>query len=240
MHCPRRFGLFFLAALLASALMMSLGCKKPAGEGAGEAAPPTAAAGKMRFVAITPQNVAKGKALFGACIGCHGDGASGRVGIGPRLHSKSFLAAASDEYLVNTIKNGRAGTTMVAWGASYKDDQIHALVAYLRSLNAVEPATLNQAPLAGNVDEGARVWRNICASCHGRSGAGYQETANGTGIGRRGFLDKASNGFIRHIVSHGKSLTGMKGFGQDKPAAVANLSPQEIDSTIAYLRKNAW
>ncbi len=80
----------------------------------------------------------------------------------------------------------------------------------------------------------------MCSGCHGRSGAGYQETANGTGIGRKGFLDSASNGFIRYIVSHGKSQTKMRGFAAKNITAVANLSHQEIEDTIAYLRANAW
>ncbi len=80
----------------------------------------------------------------------------------------------------------------------------------------------------------------MCSGCHGRSGAGYQETANGTGIGRKAFLDAASNGFIRYIVSYGKSQTKMRGFASKNITAVANLSDQEIEDTIAYLRANAW
>ena len=87
---------------------------------------------------------------------------------------------------------------------------------------------------------GAVIFRNICSGCHGRSGAGYQETSNGTGIGRKAFLDSASNGFIRYIVSEGKSQTKMRGFAAKNITAVANLTHQEIEDTIAYLRANAW
>lgn len=194
----------------------------------------------MRWIDSTPQKVAKGKAAFGACMGCHGNDAGGRVGIGPRLASESFLAAASDDFLVENIKEGRAGTTMVPWKSSYSDDQVQAVVAYLRSLEAVGPADLNEAPLKGDPAKGAEDFRTICAACHGRNGGGYQETSNGTGIGRKVFLDKASNGFMRHIIEAGKSHTAMKGFADDAPAAVANLTPQQIDNIIAYLRKNAW
>jgi mono/diheme cytochrome c family protein len=240
MHRVHRFSFFVTFTALFFVLCLSVGCKKPAADGDGDKPTTTAPAEQMRFVEVTPEKITQGKALFGACMGCHGEGAAGRVGIGPRLNSESFLAAASDQYLLDIIKNGRPGTTMAPWGASYKDDQIHSLIAYLRSLNKVDAATLDNAPLAGNVDDGQRVWRNICAGCHGRSGAGYQETANGTGIGRKGFLDHASDGFMRHIISHGKTLTKMRGFKKGNPANVADLTPAEIDGTIAYLRKNAW
>jgi mono/diheme cytochrome c family protein len=193
-----------------------------------------------RYVQSTPQMVDQGRASFGACMGCHGERGDGRVGIGPRLDSETFLAAASDEFLVNNIKNGRTGTTMIPWGGTYSDAQIESVVAYLRSLRSVEPATLDESPLQGTVATGEEIYRTICASCHGRSGGGYQETANGTGIGRRTFLEKASNGFIRHIVNDGKKHTAMKGFNKNAPASVANLTEQEIDSVIAYLRANAW
>jgi cbb3-type cytochrome c oxidase subunit III len=193
-----------------------------------------------RWAETSPQNVELGKATFGLCMSCHGDGAAGRIGIGPRIASESYLAAASDDFLAATIKKGRAATTMIPWEAILNDQQVEALIAYLRSLQPVAPAKLDESKLAGNVENGAEVFRSVCSGCHGRSGAGYQETANGTGIGRKAFLDSASNGFIRYIVSHGKSQTKMRGFASKNVTAVANLSKQEIDDTIAYLRANAW
>lgn len=227
-----RWAVIACAATLA--LLMSCENKKDPPKDPDKASKP------IRWINSTPEKVAKGKAAFGACMGCHGNKAEGRVGIGPRLASESFLAAASDDFLVENINEGRAGTTMVPWKSSYSDEQVEAVVAYLRSLESVGPAELNQAPLKGDPAKGAEDFRTICAACHGRNGGGYQETSNGTGIGRKVFLDKASNGFIRHIIEAGKSHTAMKGFAEDGPAAVANLTPQQIDNIIAYLRKNAW
>lgn len=198
------------------------------------------AKGAARWVDSSAQSVELGKATYGMCVACHGDGATGRIGIGPRIASKTYLAAATDDFLIRTIEQGRLGTTMVPWGAILKEEQIQGLVAYLRSLQPVDPARLDESKLEGDSDNGAKLFRNICSGCHGRSGAGYQETANGTGIGRRAFLDSASDGFIRHIVNHGKSQTKMRGFAAENITAVANLTPEEIDDTIAYLRANAW
>jgi cbb3-type cytochrome c oxidase subunit III len=173
-------------------------------------------------------------------MGCHGPAAEGRIGIGPRIASESYLAAATDDFLKETIKKGRAGTTMIAWEPVLNDDQIHAVISYLRSLYPVEAATLDESELKGKPENGEQIFREICSGCHGRSGAGYQETANGTGIGRSAFLESASNGFIRYIVSHGKTQTKMRGFSKKNVTAIANLSNQEIEDTIAYLRANAW
>ena len=196
--------------------------------------------GNVRSVEVTPQAVATGKALFATCAACHGPDAQGRIGVGPRIASESYLAAASDAFLLHTIREGRAGTTMVAWKERFSDSQIEALVAYLRSLHDVEPAELDESPLTGDTESGARIFRSICSGCHGRSGAGFQETANGTGIGRRAFLESASNGFLRYVVTYGKTQTAMRGFSEESKTAIANLTPQQIDDTIAYLREHSW
>ena len=194
----------------------------------------------IRWVETSARNIELGSATFGMCIACHGEDAAGRIGIGPRIASKSYLAAASDDFLARTIKKGRGGTTMIPWEGVLNDQQITALIAYLRSREPVEPAKLDESELKGVAENGEQIFRSVCSGCHGRSGAGYQETANGTGIGRKAFLDSASNGFIRYIVSQGKSQTKMRGFAAKNITAVANLSKQEIDDTIAYLRANAW
>ena len=194
----------------------------------------------MRWIDANGAIVVKGKAFFAACSACHGREGEGRQGIGPRLNSDTFLAAASDDFLVRTIRQGRAGTTMIGWGASYPAEGIQSIVAYLRSLNPVPAATLNEAPLNGDAARGAELYASICAGCHGRTGAGYQETANGTGIGRAAFLDSVSNGFMRYIIKHGKSGTKMRPFDQTSKVAVANLTDQQVDDVIAHLRAQSW
>jgi len=193
-----------------------------------------------RHVEVTPDKVAAGRGFFATCAGCHGQQGEGIVGAGPRLNSETFLAAASDDFLAETITKGRPGTTMIPWGQVYQPEQVEAIIAYLRSLNPVEPIELDDSPLEGNAKRGEKIFANVCAACHGNNRGGYPETANGTGIGRKAFLDEASNGFIRHIVKEGKSQTVMRPFAEGSATAVANLTDQEVDDVIAYLRENAW
>jgi cbb3-type cytochrome c oxidase subunit III len=194
----------------------------------------------MRRIANDPAKIAKGKALFAACGACHGAEGEGRQGIGPRLSSTTFLAAASDDFLMQTISKGRAGTTMIPWGASFKPEDIQSIIAFIRSLNPVPAATLNEASLTGDTTRGQEVYASICAACHGNTGAGYQETANGTGIGRAAFLNTVSNGFLRYIIKHGKSGTPMRPFAKESTMAVANLTDQQIEDVIAHLRAQSW
>ncbi len=80
----------------------------------------------------------------------------------------------------------------------------------------------------------------MCVGCHGRTGAGYQETANGTGIRRKVFLDEVSNGYLRYIIENGKSQTKMRPLGPDSQVAVANLEKNLIEDVITFMRLNAW
>lgn len=193
-----------------------------------------------RIVPQDPALVAQGARLYGQCAACHGMEAEGRVGIAPSLASSTYLEAASDTMLIETIKKGRAGTTMIAWGAVLNDGQVRAIIAFLRSKTPTEPAQLNESPLKGDAKRGAELFRSICRGCHGNTGAGYQETASGTGIGRKAFLDTVSNGFLRRIIQKGKNGTPMRAFDSNSISAVANLSEQQIEDVIAHLRANAW
>jgi mono/diheme cytochrome c family protein len=184
--------------------------------------------------------IEEGKTLFATCAGCHGQNGGGVLGTGPSLNSKTFLAAASDDYLVRTIEKGRAGTTMVPWGGQLSRDQIYAVIAYIRSWQDVEAATLDEKDVKGNETSGEKLFRDVCSGCHGRSGAGYQETSNGTGIGRAGFLSQVSNGYLRYIIKNGKSQTKMRPFKEGSKVAVANLTDEQIEDVIFYLRRTGW
>ncbi len=190
--------------------------------------------------AATAGDAVKGKELFVNCAACHGPEGEGKIGMGPRLASKSFLSAASDEMLTNTIANGRGGTTMIAWKNAMSSEDITSVVAYLRTLAPHTLVELDESPCKGDSNAGEKLYLAICAACHGRNGAGYSEASSGTGIVRKPFLDSVTNGYLRHIIKNGKDQTQMRSFQKDSPTAVANLSDEEIENVIAYLRKSAW
>ncbi len=77
-----------------------------------------------------------GKQIFEIyCQSCHQADGSGKVGDNVMAANyKERLAAKTDDELFNSVKNGFTGTigTMPAWGPSLSDEQIKAVLAYVR------------------------------------------------------------------------------------------------------------
>jgi len=185
-----------------------------------------------------PDIVASGKAMFEEnCAPCHQVDTKGKPGTAPSLTNKELLRFASDRFFAETIRDGRPDTPMPSFADVLQPAQIKAVIAYLRSY-AKEPSRGEQIdaerPAKGDVLLGQERFQQICSSCHGSTGEGYEAGGSGTAIGRIGFLGKASDGFIRATIREGRSNTPMHGF--TGAAGLANLSYEEIDGVIAYLR----
>jgi cytochrome c oxidase cbb3-type subunit 2 len=105
---------------------------------------------------LTPAAIARGKELFesNGCTACHGDEAKGQEGVAPSLVDDEFLGVKGDlpdaAYFAMIKKGsdakaalGRPGVKdggMQAFGADLKDDDIWAIVSWLRSHKAHEAA----------------------------------------------------------------------------------------------------
>ena len=170
------------------------------------------------------------------CVFCHQQDAIGKAGVAPSLTNKELLATASDKFLLSTIRDGRSGTSMIPY-AHLGKQKIEAIVLYLRSHEQEEnrsKAIDSQAEAKGDPRLGKLWFEQICSTCHGPEGDGYAAGGSGTAVGKQGFLSKASDGFIRETIRKGRSNTRMLPF--QGPAALADLSDQEIDDIITYLR----
>lgn len=76
----------------------------------------------------------QGAELFGRnCQLCHNS--RGKGGKGPQLVKGAWGpgGANSDEFMFNTIKNGRPNTQMGGFGGALSDDEIRVIVAFLRA-----------------------------------------------------------------------------------------------------------
>ncbi|MCX7567327.1 cytochrome-c oxidase, cbb3-type subunit III [Sulfitobacter sp. F26169L] len=120
--------------------------------------------------------VARGGAVFRAqCSQCHGSGAAGAKGY-PNLRDDDWLWGGDIENITATIDHGIRNETdgdarwseMPAYDEIFSDEEINAVVAYVGSLSA--PAT--DAVL---VAEGATLFADNCAACHGEEGLGDPE-----------------------------------------------------------------
>lgn len=182
----------------------------------------------------------KGEALFVEnCAVCHQEDAIGKPGFAPSLTNQEFLAISSDKFLMGTIRDGRENTGMPPF-AHLGRKGARAIVAYLRS-HAKVPNRAKEVDAEpeshGDPRLGKQWYDQICSTCHGVSGNGYEAGGTGTAIGFPGFLNKVSDGFLRETIKKGRANTRMLGF--QGPAAMANLSDQEIDDIIVYLRQLA-
>ncbi len=181
-----------------------------------------------------------GKAQFDEnCAVCHQADAIGKPGIAPSLTNPEFLSVSSDKFLMGTIRDGREDTGMPPF-AHLGRYNVRAIVTFLNS-HATLPnrsSEVDAQPMArGDPRLGQTWYLNICSTCHGTDGDGYESEGAGTAIGLPGFLDKVSDGFIRETIKKGRSNTRMLPF--QGSAGLANLSNQEIDDIIVYLRRQA-
>ncbi len=184
--------------------------------------------------------IKKGANLFEQnCEVCHQADAIGEPGTAPSLTNPELLSISSDKFLMATIRDGREDTAMMPFD-HLKMSEAKAIVTYLRSHQNLPDRSKevdSQPDAHGDPRLGQLWYDNICSTCHGIAGDGYSSGGTGTAIGLSGFLSKASDGFIRETIKEGRSNTRMKGF--QGPEAMANLSDQEIDDIIVYLRQLA-
>ncbi len=99
------------------------------------------------------------------CADCHGMDAKGVRG--PDL-TQVWASGRTDDGLFGTLRAGVPGTEMPAIDVRTPDDEVWKLLAYLRTLAAPAPSE----QVAGNAQNGERIYRVNCASCHRVNGRG--------------------------------------------------------------------
>ena len=106
-----------------------------------------------------------GMGLFrGRCAECHGMDARGVRG--PDI-TQVWASGRTDAGLFKTVKEGVPGTEMPANPRIF-DNEAWQILAYLRTLAAPAPTD----PPRGNAQNGERLFRINCASCHRVNNAG--------------------------------------------------------------------
>lgn len=106
-----------------------------------------------------------GTSLFqSGCSDCHGIDAKGVLG--PDL-TTAWASGASDQRLFEAIRRGVPGTQMPS--SSAPDDQIWAILAYLRTLTTTVPVAVSTS---GNAANGEKIFWSSCGGCHRVNGRG--------------------------------------------------------------------
>ena len=169
-----------------------------------------------------------GAAYFrGMCVNCHGE--QGEGGLGNTLNSDAFLSIASDEFLAETIINGRPGTAMASW-KHLPEQAVSDVLAYIRSWES-EPATYEEvrraaglAMFKGDFRTGEILYQANCASCHGNDGEG----TIGPRLNSPNILPVVDNEFLHHTIVKGRPGTAMPSW--------KHLSADAIGSIMTYMR----
>ncbi len=97
------------------------------------------------------------------CTSCHGRDAKGQALQFPDLTDAAWQWGGDETRIVETIRSGRQAA-MPAWGPMIAPQGIEQLADYVRGLDARAGMTA-----AG---EGAALFQQFCAACHGPTGSG--------------------------------------------------------------------
>jgi cytochrome c oxidase cbb3-type subunit III len=150
------------------------------------------------------------------CAGCHGPDARGYVG--PDI-SGLWASGDTDERVFGIVRRGVPGTEMTpADPQRVPDREIWQILAYLRTLTA-PPATAS----SGDAQNGERIFRATCSSCHMVNGRGGQlgPDLSRIGSGRpraallkkvRGTTDSIRSGYeaVTLVTRDGQRIRGVK------------------------------
>ena len=181
----------------------------------------------------------RGEALYRQhCAACHGYDGNGGVGV--PLALPDFQYSVTNRFLETTIRMGRPGRIMPAF-SSLSDDDVKALVRYIRRWAPGKPYRYPVEPVRGDRERGRQLYAKYCAACHGPNGEG----GKGTGVtfsrprdlpiippalNNPGFLAAASDQFIKATLMNGREGTPMISFLKQ------GLSEQDINDLVVFVR----
>ena len=181
------------------------------------------------------------------CMTCHDTGEIGRYDkfynrFMPAVRGKTLATLASNEFLSSTIRNGRPGTMMPAWGeqsGGLTEEEITKLQTYLTSgstkdtslpAEAIAIAQGKQSLPKGDAARGKSLYARNCTSCHGAAGEGVLAPA----LANAALQRSANDGLLYATIAYGRRNTAMPGF---LAADQRGMSKQDVTDLVAHLRQ---
>jgi mono/diheme cytochrome c family protein len=183
-----------------------------------------------------------GATLYGTfCAACHGPEGEGRRYAGmaafPAIGSTDFLALASDRFIEETVRRGRPGRRMPAWGekdGGLRPDEVTRVVAYVRGLGRGVVTEADPRParwVRADGAEGSRLYGAYCGQCHGNKGQGGE----GPALNDQVLLAAGSDTYFVETIRRGRAGTSMEGFSRASMVR-PSLEASEIEAIVAFLR----
>ena len=189
-----------------------------------------------------PDVISQGASIYiENCAVCHGEDGQGRVGA---TLAKDWPSIRPDLRVRETISNGAPGALMPAWsqanGGPLSEEEIDALTCYILSWQTggaivsfpmptqiTGPALTPPPGVSGDPNNGAILYQQNCAVCHGDQGEGR--------VGAT--LAKDWPSFrpdlrVKSVILTGVGDAAMPAWGQ---ANGGPLTEDEIDDIVAYI-----
>jgi len=122
------------------------------------------------------------------------------------------MARLNNERIYHAIREGKPGTGMAAWGRLLNDDEIHAVMRYLHSLEQPRPAHMTQKDF--DIQVGENIYRQYCKVCHGGKGDGQTTIGHALNQHPRNFssiktMTTLSDEQMARAIEDGKPGTAM-------------------------------
>jgi cytochrome c oxidase cbb3-type subunit 3 len=155
----------------------------------------------------------------------------------PSVGNPDFLRVASDQFITQTIKGGRPGRRMPAWGeqsGGLRPEEITRVVEHLRSIGGnVQYEADTRPPRWAKADlaTGQRLYQANCTLCHGEKGEGKE----GPALNNPNLLRNATDTYLFETTKVGRRNTNMNGFGIGSTVRQA-LTDKEIEAIVSFLR----
>jgi mono/diheme cytochrome c family protein len=171
------------------------------------------------------------------CVVCHGEKGDGdtRVRRGLSSPPRDFTTAQahrelSRERMINSVTHGRPGTAMMPFDERLNEDQVAAVVDYIRTTFMTGEGKADQPP---KMVRGEQLYVRNCAVCHGDTGSGAVWTQSSLNPPPRNFTAALRDVLTRErmitSVTYGRPGTAMMSFRK-------RLSPDEIETVVDYIR----
>lgn len=175
------------------------------------------------------------------CAGCHGDQGDGmtraRRGLNPPPRDFTSALAKAEltrDRMIQSVKQGRPNTAMMAFSDRLSPPQIEAVVDYIRT-TFLPKVDLEVNDEMRHLARGKAIYASNCGVCHGDEGNGAMWTQTSLNPPPRDFTTaKAKQELSRErmlaSVTHGRPGTAMMSFNQ-------RLSAPDIEAVVDYVRE---
>lgn len=164
------------------------------------------------------------------CALCHGTEREGDAAdFAPSLKSNSLMSTMPLNFLASSIGFGRPNTAMAAYvsdlGGPLSMKDIFSMAIWLKLESGAESVELPLDPIEGDIDAGARLFKQKCAECHGKKAEGVTAPA----LANPAYLAFATDEYIKYAIVNGREDTKMVSYKRQ-------LSDEQIDDLTSYIR----